>query len=60
MSFGLAGMIHISSATNQYLTQIVKCDIVTEPRGEVIIKGKGVMETFWLKGRAGEALPGEA
>ena len=27
---------------------------VTEPRGEVIIKGKGVMETFWLLGHTGD------
>jgi hypothetical protein len=28
---------------------------VTEPRGEVIIKGKGVMETFWLLGHSGDS-----
>jgi long-subunit acyl-CoA synthetase (AMP-forming) len=47
-------MIHISPDTNHYLTEIVKEDYVTEPRGEIIIKGKGVMETYWLLGHGGE------
>ena len=28
---------------------------VTESRGEVIIKGKGVMETYWLLSRVGDS-----
>uniref|UniRef100_A0A914UHY5 Guanylate cyclase n=1 Tax=Plectus sambesii TaxID=2011161 RepID=A0A914UHY5_9BILA len=43
-SHGKAGMIHITPESNQYLMK----DYETESRGESIIKGKGVMETFWL------------
>ncbi|CAK5081418.1 unnamed protein product [Meloidogyne enterolobii] len=53
-SFSTAGRIHISTTTNHYLTNIIG-GYVTEPRGEVIIKGKGVMETFWLLGHAGDS-----
>ena len=49
-----AGRIHISTTTNHYLTNIIG-GYVTEPRGEVIIKGKGVMETFWLLGHSGDS-----
>uniref|UniRef100_A0A183U373 Guanylate cyclase domain-containing protein n=1 Tax=Toxocara canis TaxID=6265 RepID=A0A183U373_TOXCA len=42
-----SGHIHISAETNRYLTKIIG-GYRTESRGEVIIKGKGVMETFWL------------
>ncbi|KAL3125350.1 hypothetical protein niasHT_000940 [Heterodera trifolii] len=52
-SNGKAGKIHISSSSNRFLTSEIG-GYVTEPRGEVIIKGKGVMETFWLLGRIGE------
>ncbi|WKX97315.1 hypothetical protein Q1695_013176 [Nippostrongylus brasiliensis] len=45
-----AGMIHLSSEANRLL-EIVG-GFKTERRGEVIIKGKGVMETFWLNGTA--------
>ncbi|KAL3121256.1 hypothetical protein niasHT_000409 [Heterodera trifolii] len=48
-SNGKAGKIHISSSSNCFLTSVIG-GYVTEPRGEVIIKGKGVMETFWLLG----------
>ncbi|KIH64409.1 hypothetical protein ANCDUO_05280 [Ancylostoma duodenale] len=41
-------MIHISQAANDLLHEVG--GYLTEPRGEVIIKGKGVMETFWLLG----------
>nr|CAD2149335.1 unnamed protein product [Meloidogyne enterolobii] len=53
-SNGRPGRIHISTTTNHYLTNIIG-GYVTEPRGEVIIKGKGVMETFWLLGHAGDS-----
>ncbi|KAI1717677.1 adenylate and guanylate cyclase catalytic domain-containing protein [Ditylenchus destructor] len=39
--------IHISGTTNHFLTNIIG-GYVTESRGELIIKGKGVMETFFL------------
>ncbi|EPB79952.1 adenylate/guanylate cyclase catalytic domain protein [Ancylostoma ceylanicum] len=47
-SNGKPGMIHLSSDANQLL-QLVG-GFQTESRGEVIIKGKGVMETYWLIG----------
>ncbi|KHN82416.1 Guanylate cyclase receptor-type gcy-1 [Toxocara canis] len=46
-SNGKPGRIHISAETNRYLTEIIG-GYRTESRGEVIIKGKGVMQTFWL------------
>ncbi|VDK72727.1 unnamed protein product [Cylicostephanus goldi] len=49
-SNGKPGMIHLSADANNLL-QIVG-GFTTETRGEVIIKGKGVMETFWLLGNA--------
>ncbi|KHJ93605.1 adenylate/guanylate cyclase catalytic domain protein [Oesophagostomum dentatum] len=45
-SNGKPGMIHLS-ADAVHLLHIVG-GFKVEPRGEVIIKGKGVMETFWL------------
>uniref|UniRef100_A0A183CH93 Guanylate cyclase domain-containing protein n=1 Tax=Globodera pallida TaxID=36090 RepID=A0A183CH93_GLOPA len=53
-SNGKSGKVHISASANRFLTAGVGGGYVTEPRGEVIIKGKGVMETFWLLGRIGE------
>ncbi|CAI2350695.1 unnamed protein product [Caenorhabditis sp. 36 PRJEB53466] len=46
-SNGKPGRIHISAEANRMLTQVVG-GFRTESRGEVIIKGKGVMGTFWL------------
>ncbi|ETN70384.1 adenylate/guanylate cyclase catalytic domain protein [Necator americanus] len=43
-------MIHLSAEANHLLH--VVGGFQTEPRGEVIIKGKGVMETYWLLGTA--------
>uniref|UniRef100_A0A915BVB3 Guanylate cyclase n=1 Tax=Parascaris univalens TaxID=6257 RepID=A0A915BVB3_PARUN len=54
-SNGKPGQIHLSTDANRFLTQILG-GFVTATRGEVIIKGKGVMETFWLLGREGETL----
>ncbi|GMR46177.1 hypothetical protein PMAYCL1PPCAC_16372, partial [Pristionchus mayeri] len=39
--------IHISAATNEFLTKVIG-GYQTEPRGEVLVKGTGSMETFWL------------
>ncbi|KAI1732919.1 heme NO binding associated domain-containing protein [Ditylenchus destructor] len=41
-----AARIHLSADSNNLLQMVG--GFKTEPRGEVIIKGKGVMETFWL------------
>uniref|UniRef100_A0A7E4ZTS6 Guanylate cyclase n=1 Tax=Panagrellus redivivus TaxID=6233 RepID=A0A7E4ZTS6_PANRE len=50
-SNGKPGQIHVSADANHYLTKVVG-GYETESRGEVIIKGKGVMETYWLLGRS--------
>uniref|UniRef100_A0A914DPC9 guanylate cyclase n=1 Tax=Acrobeloides nanus TaxID=290746 RepID=A0A914DPC9_9BILA len=41
--------IHISADANHLLTQIIG-GYVTQARGEQLIKGKGVMKTYWLIG----------
>ncbi|CAD6197089.1 unnamed protein product [Caenorhabditis auriculariae] len=46
-SNGKPGQIHVSSEANHMLTEVLG-GFETRSRGEVIIKGKGVMETFWL------------
>ncbi|CAJ0949029.1 unnamed protein product, partial [Mesorhabditis belari] len=48
-SNGKPGKIHMSVDAMILLKQVGGYDM--ESRGEVIIKGKGVMETFWLNGR---------
>lgn len=45
---GEAGRIHISSVTKSIL-ELFGCFIVI-PRGEIEIKGKGKVKTFWLEG----------
>lgn len=52
----LADRIQITAETNHFLTQVIG-GYVTETRGEVIIKGKGVMETFFLLGSNEEPRP---
>uniref|UniRef100_A0A0N4Z4T1 Guanylate cyclase n=1 Tax=Parastrongyloides trichosuri TaxID=131310 RepID=A0A0N4Z4T1_PARTI len=52
-SNGKPNHIHMSADAHKLLTEQIG-GFVTEPRGEVIIKGKGVMETYWLIGRVGE------
>ncbi|KAI1702239.1 adenylate and guanylate cyclase catalytic domain-containing protein [Ditylenchus destructor] len=43
------GRIHISAETNRYLAENYKnVGFKTESRGEVLIKGAGAAETFWL------------
>uniref|UniRef100_A0A0N5A6F6 Guanylate cyclase n=1 Tax=Parastrongyloides trichosuri TaxID=131310 RepID=A0A0N5A6F6_PARTI len=48
-SNGKPGKIHISSTCFNLLQEIG--GYVMEPRGEMIIKGKGIMNTFWLNGK---------
>uniref|UniRef100_A0AAF5D1Q2 Guanylate cyclase n=1 Tax=Strongyloides stercoralis TaxID=6248 RepID=A0AAF5D1Q2_STRER len=52
-SNGKPGKIHITENCSKLLNTIG--GYIIEPRGEVIIKGKGVMNTFWLIGRVGES-----
>ena len=47
-SHGAAGMIHVSAATRALLGERFRF----EPRGEVMVKGSGPMETFFLLGPA--------
>ncbi|RCN42479.1 hypothetical protein ANCCAN_11555 [Ancylostoma caninum] len=46
-SNGKPGCVHMSEAAANLLKETFP-EYKTEPRGEVIIKGKGVMNTFWL------------
>uniref|UniRef100_A0A914Y8R7 Guanylate cyclase n=1 Tax=Panagrolaimus superbus TaxID=310955 RepID=A0A914Y8R7_9BILA len=48
-SNGKPNKIHMSEDANRFLTKVVG-GYYTQSRGEVIIKGKGVMETYWLIG----------
>ncbi|KAH7730270.1 Protein GCY-4 [Aphelenchoides avenae] len=57
-SNGKPDRIQMSAETNRFLAQIIG-GYITESRGEVIIKGKGVMETFFLLGAHEEAQPEE-
>uniref|UniRef100_A0A0N5BYT5 guanylate cyclase n=1 Tax=Strongyloides papillosus TaxID=174720 RepID=A0A0N5BYT5_STREA len=52
-SNGKPNHIHMSGDAHKLLTEKIG-GFVTEPRGEVLIKGKGVMETFWLLGKDGD------
>ncbi|VDK56023.1 unnamed protein product [Anisakis simplex] len=45
-----AGRIHLSSEMNHFLT-IKIGGFKTESRGEILVKGKEVLETFWLIGQ---------
>ncbi|KAL3095079.1 hypothetical protein niasHT_022788 [Heterodera trifolii] len=47
-----ANKIHISKETHNLLIENSDRAYIIESRGEVIIKGKGVMETFWLLGNS--------
>ncbi|KAK6753731.1 hypothetical protein RB195_012989 [Necator americanus] len=46
-SNGKPGRVHISTDTMKFLTEKVG-GYKTELRGEVIVKGKGAVETYWL------------
>uniref|UniRef100_A0A7E4V6B7 Guanylate cyclase n=1 Tax=Panagrellus redivivus TaxID=6233 RepID=A0A7E4V6B7_PANRE len=50
-SNGKPAHIHISAALNTLLADLG--GFVTELRGDMIIKGKGVMETYWLTSKIG-------
>ncbi|CAO4363910.1 unnamed protein product [Caenorhabditis nigoni] len=50
-SNGNASLIHMSEIAHTLLVDYFPHQYETNSRGEVIIKGKGVMETFWLLGR---------
>ncbi|GMR44718.1 hypothetical protein PMAYCL1PPCAC_14912, partial [Pristionchus mayeri] len=54
-SNGKPGLIHMSADAHKLLVTAYFGQYNTQSRGDVIIKGKGVMETFWLMGRANEA-----
>ncbi|KAJ1356695.1 hypothetical protein KIN20_014435 [Parelaphostrongylus tenuis] len=54
-SNGKAGHIHLSKESRDLLDNHFHNVYDVRSRGEVIIKGKGVMETFWLKGRHGSS-----
>ncbi|CAB3404803.1 unnamed protein product [Caenorhabditis bovis] len=54
-SNGKASHIHMSSAAHSLLTSHYPHQYETCSRGEVIIKGKGVMETFWVLNRLEDA-----
>ncbi|XGW25067.1 hypothetical protein V3C99_006468 [Haemonchus contortus] len=51
-SNGKPGKIHMSAEAQQLAMEVGGFEV--EARGEVIIKGKGVMETYWLLGRSGD------
>ncbi|VDO94614.1 unnamed protein product [Heligmosomoides polygyrus] len=46
-SNGKPGRVHISTDTKKFLTEVIG-GYKTEPRGEVLVKGKGALETHWL------------
>ncbi|KHJ80452.1 adenylate/guanylate cyclase catalytic domain protein [Oesophagostomum dentatum] len=46
-SNGKPGRVHISTEAMKFLTEVIG-GYRTEPRGEVIVKGKGALETHWL------------
>ncbi|KAI6227488.1 Guanylate cyclase [Aphelenchoides fujianensis] len=52
-SNGKPERIHLSGAANDFLLKVIG-GYETESRGEVIIKGKGVMQTYFLLGTAAE------
>ncbi|MGC1394108.1 MAG: adenylate/guanylate cyclase domain-containing protein [Coleofasciculaceae cyanobacterium] len=49
---GIAGKIQVTAATYQYL----KDKYLFEKRGSILVKGRGEMITYWLKGRNVEQL----
>uniref|UniRef100_A0A7I4YNA9 Guanylate cyclase domain-containing protein n=1 Tax=Haemonchus contortus TaxID=6289 RepID=A0A7I4YNA9_HAECO len=54
-SNGKPGRIHLSGSAFTMLQQHYHGEYIIESRGEIIIKGKGVMETYWVNGRRSKA-----
>ncbi|AFY56937.1 family 3 adenylate cyclase [Rivularia sp. PCC 7116] len=52
-SHGIPGRIHVTEATYKLL----KDNFLFEERGVTSIKGKGEMQTYWLKGKNNSAAP---
>ncbi|MBW1642935.1 MAG: adenylate/guanylate cyclase domain-containing protein [Deltaproteobacteria bacterium] len=48
-SHGDAGKIQVS----EEIYKILQSEFIFEPRDEIKVKGKGLIKTFWLKGRRG-------
>jgi adenylate cyclase len=46
-SHGVPGRIHVSAATFELLEE----SFLLEERGKISVKGKGEMETYWLKSK---------
>lgn len=51
VSIGSSWRIHLSEATRELLEKAGGYNL--EPRGLVDIKGKGLMNTYWLLGKKG-------
>lgn len=54
-SHGEPMKIHISEDTAGILNRFGT--FIIEPRGQVDIKGKGIMNTFWLTGKRSQLAP---
>lgn len=54
-SLSVAGCIHISDACRRAIRN--EALVVLEPRGEIAVKGKGVMSTHFVTPRAGDSVP---
>ena len=52
---GAPNKIQMSNTTKILLDLTEACNFATKARGNVDIKGIGIMETFWLLGRKSEA-----
>jgi class 3 adenylate cyclase len=50
----IGGRIQISNTTYRSLISIAKNRYTVKPRGNIPVKGKGQMYTYWLEGRHGE------
>ena len=48
-STGEPNRVQISDSTREFLTLVGADEFVVKERGEVTVKGKGLMRTFWVK-----------